>query len=62
MIEKLIKESLELLRNLIRTQSFSKEEAKTAHFIPEFFEVIGVHIHRKMNNVWACLLYTSRCV
>lgn len=53
MIEKLIKESLELLRNLIRTQSFSKEEDKTANFIAEFLEERGVKIHRKMNNVWA---------
>ena len=53
MIEKLIKESLELLRNLIRTQSFSKEEDKTANLIAEFLEERGVKIHRKMNNVWA---------
>ncbi len=53
MIEKLIKESLELLRNLIRTQSFSKEEDKTANLIAEFLEERGVRIHRKMNNVWA---------
>ena len=52
MIEKLIKESLELLRNLIRTQSFSKEEDKTANLIAEFLEERGVRIHRKMNNVW----------
>lgn len=53
MLEKLIKESLELLRNLIRTQSFSKEEDKTANLIAEFLEERGVKIHRKMNNVWA---------
>lgn len=53
MFEKLIKESLELLQNLIRIQSFSKEEDKTANLIAVFLEERSVKIHRKMNNVWA---------
>ncbi len=47
------KESLELLRALIRIQSFSKEENQTADLIAAFLTNKGVNIHRKMNNVWA---------
>jgi acetylornithine deacetylase len=57
MIEKLIKESTELLQNLIRTQSFSKEENKTADLIAEFLTSKGVQINRKLNNIWAYNLH-----
>lgn len=53
MIEKLIKESTELLRDLIRIQSFSKEEDRTAYLIKQFLEERGVITHRKQNNIWA---------
>ena len=53
MLEQLQKESLDLLQQLIRIQSFSKEEDKTANLIAQFLEQRGVKIHRKMNNVWA---------
>lgn len=53
LLENIKKESLELLRNLIRIQSFSREEDKTANLIAEFLEERGIKFHRKMNNVWA---------
>ena len=53
LLENIKKESLELLRNLIRIQSFSKEEDQTANLIADFLEERGIKVHRKMNNVWA---------
>lgn len=57
MLENIQKESLELLRALIRIQSFSKEEDRTANLIAQFLEERGVKTHRKMNNVWAYNLH-----
>jgi len=45
--------SLELLRQLIATPSFSREEDKTASLIASFLEQHGVAVQRKGNNVWA---------
>ena len=53
MLENIQKESLDLLRQLIRIQSFSKEEDRTANLIAQFLEERGVKTYRKMNNVWA---------
>jgi len=53
MIETLQKDSLELLKNLISIQSFSKEENKTADLIGQFLQERGIKIHRKLNNIWA---------
>ena len=53
MIETLQKDSLELLKNLISIQSFSKEEDKTADLIGQFLQERGIKIHRKLNNIWA---------
>jgi len=53
MIDRLIKESTELLRDLIRIQSFSKEEDRTANLIAQFLGEHGIKTHRKLNNVWA---------
>ncbi|QNK62909.1 M20 family metallo-hydrolase [Pedobacter sp. PAMC26386] len=53
MIETLQKDSLELLKNLISIQSFSKEEEKTADLIGQFLQERGIKIHRKLNNIWA---------
>ena len=53
MIETLIQDSTALLKNLIRIQSFSKEEDKTADLISRFLDDRGVKFHRRMNNVWA---------
>lgn len=53
MLEKIKKEILDLLQQLIRIQSFSKEEDQTADLIAKFLEERGVQTHRKLNNVWA---------
>ncbi|SOD20068.1 M20 family metallo-hydrolase [Pedobacter xixiisoli] len=53
MIDRLIKESTELLRDLIRIQSFSKEEDRTANLIAQFLGEHGIKTNRKLNNVWA---------
>ncbi|WP_256002969.1 M20 family metallo-hydrolase [Pedobacter deserti] len=53
MIEQIQAECLELLKQLIRIQSFSKEEDKTADVIEQFLQQRGVRTHRKLNNVWA---------
>ena len=53
MINTLTQESTTLLRDLIRIQSFSKEEDKTADLIANFLTERGVEINRKLNNVWA---------
>lgn len=51
--EQLKKDAVELLKNLIRTESFSKQEDKTAGLISQFFENHGIKTHRLKNNVWA---------
>ncbi len=46
-------EILSLLKNLISTKSFSKEEGKTAVLIEEFLSAFGVKWRRSNNNIWA---------
>ncbi|MBK1438615.1 M20 family metallo-hydrolase [Parapedobacter sp. ISTM3] len=53
MIEKLIHDSTNLLRDLIRIPSFSKEENQTGDTIARFLQQRGVRTYRKMNNIWA---------
>lgn len=53
MINKLIEESTELLRELIKTPSFSKEEQQTGNKIELFLQQHGVKTIRKLNNIWA---------
>ena len=52
MKEILYTEALELLKNLIRIPSFSKEENLTADLIQEYLESKGQKCNRHMNNVW----------
>lgn len=52
-VEELYQESIDLLKKLIVTPSFSKEENRTAEIIHEFFASHQVLSHRKGNNVWA---------
>jgi acetylornithine deacetylase len=49
--------ALELLKKLIATQSFSKEEENTAAIIENFFSEQGVPVQRKLNNIWAYNLH-----
>jgi acetylornithine deacetylase len=51
--EKLKKDAVELLKGLIRIESFSKQEEKTAELINQFFVDRGIKTHRLKNNVWA---------
>ncbi|MFA4867531.1 MAG: M20 family metallo-hydrolase [Pedobacter sp.] len=52
-IDQLQKDSLELLKQLISIQSFSKEEDKTADAIEYFLQERNIITSRKLNNVWA---------
>jgi acetylornithine deacetylase len=53
MAEFLVNDSIELLKELIRIPSFSREEDKTASAIEAFLVSKKVKINRKLNNVWA---------
>ncbi|WP_221394402.1 M20 family metallo-hydrolase [Dyadobacter sp. NIV53] len=50
-------EAIRLLKKLIETQSFSKEEDRTASLIEEFFTQKNIPFHRKKNNIWAYNLH-----
>lgn len=53
-METLYLESVELLKKLISTPSFSREESETADILAKHLEAIGVEkINRLHNNVWA---------
>ena len=56
-VENLYQEVLALLKRLIETQSFSKEEDQTAQMIGDFLEAKGVKYNREQNNIWAENLY-----
>lgn len=45
--------ALALLKQLIATPSFSKEEGNTAAIIEQFLQANGVTANRYLNNVWA---------
>lgn len=47
------KEAIELLKQLIATPSFSREEDKTADLLEAFLRDHGIAARRKGNNVWA---------
>lgn len=47
------KAAVELLKQLIATPSFSKDEGKTADILQEFFHRRGIETSRAGNNVWA---------
>src|SRR4051794_62988 len=52
-IEQLYNDSVDLLKQLIATPSFSKEEDKTADIIEAFLKSRNVDACRFLNNVWA---------
>ena len=45
--------AIQLLKQLIRTPSFSREEANTASLIRNFMQANGVHSEQYLHNVWA---------
>ncbi len=49
--------AVDLLKQLISTPSFSKEEEKTAAILEQFLAENGVKAHRFLNNVWAANQY-----
>lgn len=53
LINQLSDDAVELLIRLIKTPSFSREEAHTAAIIQEFLAAHGVAAQRQDNNVWA---------
>jgi len=53
MIQKLTKESIELLQQLISKQSFSGEENETALLIMQYFSHHSIPFESKNHNVWA---------
>lgn len=53
MINQLTKEALELLKNLIATQSFSGEENETALLIMQWFSNHDIKFESDKHNVWA---------
>ena len=56
-LEEIKERSLALLKDLISTSSFSKEEDKTAAIIEEFLKGFGIETQRYKNNVWALNKY-----
>ncbi len=52
-IDALKEEAIELLKRLIRTQSFSSEEDQTALLIAEWFNRYQIPFKRQGNNIWA---------
>jgi acetylornithine deacetylase len=52
-LNRLSEEVTTLLKQLIATPSFSREENTTADIIQKFLEAKGINTYRKLNNVWA---------
>jgi acetylornithine deacetylase len=48
-----VETALALLRDLIRTQSYSREEGPTADLLAAFLQAQGVPVQRHLHNVWA---------
>jgi acetylornithine deacetylase len=52
-IEKLYREAVNLLKELISIESFSRKEEKTADAVSAFFSRQRIPHQRKLNNIWA---------
>ncbi|MEN2282051.1 M20 family metallo-hydrolase [Algoriphagus sp. SE2] len=52
-IENLYEDAIQLLKQLISIQSFSKEEDQTAALLEEFFKTRSISFQRSGNNIWA---------
>ena len=59
MVNPYLEETIELLKKLIITPSFSKEEDKTATILSDFFTQKGVPTERYLNNIWVKNKYYS---
>lgn len=51
--DELTRQATDLLKQLIATPSFSREEAHTAQLIQDFLDQKGIPFQRKKNNIWA---------
>lgn len=58
--DELYSEALQLLKQLIATPSYSREEQGTAMLLQKFFQAKGIVAHRLMNNVWAMNLHFDK--
>lgn len=56
-IESLYQDAIGLLKQLIATPSFSKEEDKTASILEDFFRGKNIPVNRSLNNVWCVNKY-----
>ncbi|MEP6844829.1 MAG: M20/M25/M40 family metallo-hydrolase, partial [Panacibacter sp.] len=52
-LDTLFTDAVSLLKKLISTPSFSKEEDNTAKIIQNFLDVKGIITHSYLNNIWA---------
>ena len=52
-LHKLQQDAINLLKQLIATPSFSKEEDNTADLLEQFLEAKGVHTNVFLKNIWA---------
>lgn len=52
-INRIQTEAIELLKRLIETPSFSKEEDATANLLEEWFQKFNMPFNRHLNNVWS---------
>lgn len=59
-IDELKQSSLELLKQLIATPSFSKEENQTADIIDAYLSTFNVKTNRLKNNIWAFNLHFDK--
>ncbi len=59
-IDQLYNDALDLLKQLIATQSFSKQEDKAAVIIETFLKKKGIETNRHINNVWAVNKYFDK--
>ncbi|MGZ5190322.1 MAG: M20 family metallo-hydrolase [Flavisolibacter sp.] len=50
--DQLSEKAIGLLKDLIATESFSKEEKNTADIIANFLTDCGVEVNRHLNNIW----------
>lgn len=53
LLQTLSQDAIELLKDLIETESFSKQEDQTAEILEEFFRARNIPYKRKKNNIWA---------
>ncbi len=57
MISELTQKAIELLKQLIKTQSFSGEEEQSALLIEAWFKQRSIPFQREFNNIWAVNKY-----